>query len=97
MGTYTAANSRANGYYIKMFYVPTDRPFFLIGKVADSGQLYGEKPLKRFYVDPSTGILAITAKPKAKAISRMRNLSFLDLGLAFLCFMAFVWILSAYV
>ena len=83
-----------SGYYVKLYYVPIDRPYFIIGNISDSGKLYNEKPLKMFSVDQTTGILAITARSKKQLISRLRNYAFLDIALALLCFVALVWIFN---
>ena len=82
------------GYYIRPYYVPVEKPYFMIGKISDSGKLYNEKPLKMFTIDPNTGILAITSRPKQQLISKLRNYAFLDLGLALLCLLTLVWIFN---
>ncbi len=82
------------GYYVKLYYVPIDRPYFIIGNISDSGKLYNEKPLKMFSIDQATGILAITARSKKQLISRLRNYAFLDIALALACFIALVWVFN---
>lgn len=89
-----AVSNSPVGYYVRLYYVPVEKPYFMIGNVSDSGKLYNEKPLKMFSIDPNTGILAITSRSKQQLTSRLRNYAFLDLGLALLCLLMLVWLFN---
>jgi fumarate reductase subunit D len=83
------------GYYLRVYYLPSEVPYFLMGNISDTGKSIDGKPLKVATIDPKSGIFSIVPKSKQDAMHKLKNNMIINFGLAVICLVLVLLIYNA--